>query len=50
MSYHKISFIFVISMVSSVGIDVYMSNITILKILSFAPSTGSNMDFSNLLS
>ena len=40
MRYHKISFIFVISMVYLVGIDVYMSNTTILKILSFAPSSG----------
>ena len=49
MRYHKISFIFVISMVYLVGIDVYMSNTTILKILSFAPSSGLAIDFSDLL-
>ena len=32
MRYLKISFIFVISMVNLVGIDVYTSNTTILKI------------------
>ena len=49
MSYNKISFIFVIGMVNSVGIDVYMSNITLLKILSFAPSTGLTIEFSNMV-
>ena len=39
MRYHKNSFIFVISMVDLVGINVYISNITILKILTLAPSS-----------
>ena len=39
MRYLKISFIFVISMVDLVGIDVYYSNITILKISTLAPSS-----------
>ena len=37
MRYHKNSFIFVISMADLVGINVYMSNITILKILIWRP-------------
>ena len=40
MRYYKNSFIFVINMVDSVGIDVYMANITILKIIALAPSSG----------
>ena len=38
MRYHKNSFIFVISIVDLVEIDVYMSNI-ILKIKTLAPSS-----------
>ena len=48
--YHKISFIFVIAMVDLVGIDVHMSNITILKILTLVPSTALNMCFIEPLS
>ena len=36
--YHKISFIFVISMVDLVGIDVHMSYSFIMKIRTLAPS------------
>ena len=50
MRYHKNSFVFVISMVDLVGINVYMSNITILKILTLVPSSGlKTIKFSNLL-
>ena len=49
MRCHKISFIFVISMVNLVGTDVYMSNIVILKNLRFMPSSGLTIDFSELL-
>ena len=38
--YHKNSFIFVISMVDSVGIDVYMSHIVKMKFLTSTTSSG----------
>ena len=40
MRYHKNSFIFVISMVNFVEINVYLSNVIISKILILAPSSG----------
>ena len=49
MRYHENSLILVISMVDLIGIDVNMSNITILRILSFPPSSGLTIDFSDLL-
>ena len=45
MRYLKISLIFVISMVDSVGIDVYMSNITILKIIILGPLAAKPLIF-----